>query len=102
MSRCQTSTLSPLKKEAVELYLKNKGVEGLKAKNSAINSSGNLRQALINVYDNDQNQQFEQWFLKWVRTAFNVKRIKKEFWSLSIGARIFRQKEERFKKSFRI
>jgi DNA polymerase-3 subunit delta' len=92
VSRCQTSTLSPLKKEAVELYLKNKGVEGLKAKNSAINSSGNLRQALISVYNNDQNQQFELWFLKWVRTAFNVKKNKEEVlglvnWSKNISTK---------------
>ena len=92
VSRCQISTLSPVKKEAVELYLKNKGVEGLKAKKTAINSSGNLRQALISVYDNDQNQQFEQWFLKWVRTAFNVKKNKEEVlelvnWSKNISTK---------------
>ena len=92
VSRCQISTLSPLKKETIELYLKNKGVESLKAKNSAINSSGSLRQALINVYDNDQNQQFEQWFLKWVRTAFNVKKNKEEVlelvnWSKNISTK---------------
>jgi DNA polymerase-3 subunit delta' len=92
VSRCQISNLSPLKKEDIELFLKNKGVENLKAKNSAINSNGNLRQALISINDNERNQQFEQWFLKWVRTAFNVKKNKEEVlelvnWSKNISTK---------------
>lgn len=91
VSRCQVYNLNPIEKEAIELFLKKRGVENSKAKFSATNSNGNLRKALIIAKDNEEDRLFEEWFLKWVRTAFNVKKNKEEVlelinWSKTISS----------------
>ena len=78
LSRCQTSKLSLLTKEEVESFLIKKGNEKNSSLSAANSSLGNLRLALKSINDNGNNKEFEAWFLKWVRTAFKVRKNKEE------------------------
>lgn len=69
VSRCQLVKLNRLSDDEVADYLeKNKGLSAHEAKRIAVSSNGNLRDALQNL--DAANEEFEAYFVNWVRNAF--------------------------------
>ena len=100
VSRCQISKLQPISNNEIESYLIKKGVESSKAKNTAVNSDGNLRRAIKNVYDNEKEKNFEEWFLNWLRTAFKVRHNKEEVLQLVNWSKTISKTGREVQKSF--
>jgi DNA polymerase-3 subunit delta' len=100
VSRCQISKLQPISNNEIEAYLIKKGVESSKAKNTAINSDGNLRRAIKSIYDNEKEKNFEEWFLKWLRTAFKVRHNKEEVLELVNWSKTISKTGREVQKSF--
>jgi DNA polymerase-3 subunit delta' len=69
ISRCQLVKLNRLNDEEVSEYLiETKGLNEADAKRIALSSNGNLDQALKNL--DAANEEFESYFVQWVRNAF--------------------------------
>jgi DNA polymerase-3 subunit delta' len=100
VSRCQIFRLRPLNKNKIEDYLIKKGVKTSVAKKAAINCTGNLRTALKSVYEIKNEKEFEEWFLKWVRTAFKVKSNKEEVLALVEWSKTMSKEGREIQKSF--
>ncbi|MDA9622370.1 DNA polymerase III subunit delta' [Flavobacteriaceae bacterium] len=100
LSRCQTSRLSLLTKEEIEAFLIKKGVEKNSASSAANSSLGNLRLALKSINDNENNKEFEEWFLKWVRTAFKVRKNKEEVLELINWSKMISKTGREVQKNF--
>ncbi|MDA9362149.1 DNA polymerase III subunit delta' [Flavobacteriaceae bacterium] len=100
LSRCQTSKLSLLSTEEIETFLIKKGVEKNSASSAANNSLGNLRIALKSINDNENNKEFEEWFLKWVRTAFKVRKNKEEVLELINWSKMISKTGREVQKNF--
>jgi DNA polymerase-3 subunit delta' len=75
-------------------------VESSKAKNTAVNSDGNLRRAIKNIYDNEKEKNFEEWFLNWLRTAFKVRHNKEEVLQLVNWSKTISKTGREVQKSF--
>ena len=100
LSRCQTSKLSLLTKEEVESFLIKKGNEKNSSLSAANSSLGNLRLALKSINDNGNNKEFEAWFLKWVRTAFKVRKNKEEVLELINWSKMISKTGREVQKNF--
>ena len=100
LSRCQTSMLSLLTRSDIESYLINKGVEKSNATKAAKISGGNLRLALKSLNNNETNKEFEEWFLKWVRTAFKVRKNKEEVLELIKWSKMISKTGREVQKNF--
>lgn len=73
-SRCQVLRFPPLSESVIaeKLSLTN-NLDKLTAKKIAIQSNGNYARAL-NILQNDTgDEQFETWFITWIRSAFKAK-----------------------------
>jgi DNA polymerase III subunit delta' len=74
LSRCQLVKINSLKKEEISEYLiDNCSIENKIAEKIATLSHGNLNKALKIANDSEQNQEFEEFFVLWVRNAFIAK-----------------------------
>ena len=100
VSRCQISKLGPIKRSEIESFLIKKGIEKSIAKSSSINAEGNLRRALKNAYNNENEKIFEEWFLKWLRTAFMVRHNKEEVLELIAWSKTISKTGREVQKSF--
>ena len=100
LSRCQTSKLSFLTKEEIESFLIKKGNEKYSSLSAANSSLGNLRLALKSINDNGNNKEFEVWFLKWVRTAFKVRKNKEEVLELINWSKMISKTGREVQKNF--
>ena len=100
LSRCQASKLSLLTRVDIESYLINKGVEKSNAAKAAKISGGNLRLALKSLDNNETNKEFEEWFLKWVRTAFKVRKNKEEVLELINWSKMISKTGREVQKNF--
>ena len=100
LSRCQASKLNLLTKEEIETFLIKKGVEKNSASSAANNCLGNLRIALKSINDNENNKEFEEWFLKWVRTAFKVRKNKEEVLELINWSKMISKTGREVQKNF--
>ena len=100
LSRCQTSKLSLLTKEEIESFLIKKGNEKNSSLSAANSSLGNLRLALKSINDNGNNKEFEVWFLKWVRTAFKVRKNKEEVLELINWSKMISKTGREVQKNF--
>ena len=100
LSRCQTSKLSLLTKEEIESFLIKKGNEKNSSLSAANSSLGNLRLALKSINDNENNKEFEEWFLKWVRTAFKVRKNKEEVLELINWSKMISKTGREVQKNF--
>ena len=100
LSRCQTSKLSLLTNEEVESFLIKKGNEKNSSLSAANSSLGNLRLALKSINDNGNNKEFEAWFLKWVRTAFKVRKNKEEVLELINWSKMISKTGREVQKNF--
>lgn len=69
ISRCQLVKLNRLTDEEIAEYLiQEKGLNPNDAKRISVSSNGNLREALKNT--DSANEEFETFFVQWVRNAF--------------------------------
>ena len=100
LSRCQTSKLSRLSKNEIEGFLVGKGIEKNIASLAASSGFGNLRLALKSISENENNKDFEEWFLKWVRTAFKVRKNKEEVLELINWSKMISKTGREVQKSF--
>ncbi len=73
-SRCQSLHFPPLSEEDIaQGLIQREGCEPSEALKIAHRSSGNYLTALSVLKDNEGEDQFAQWFVTWVRTAFRAK-----------------------------
>ncbi|UMB53064.1 DNA polymerase III subunit delta' [Lutibacter sp. A64] len=73
-SRCQILHFPLLPNEAIEKGLIEKeGVEPSLAAQIAYQSDGNFNKALHLLHNDNADEQFEQWFITWIRAAFKAK-----------------------------
>jgi len=73
-SRCQTLHFPILSEADITNGLVEKeGADLPIAQNIAHQANGNYNKALQLLHNNDTNEQFEQWFVTWVRAAFRAK-----------------------------
>jgi DNA polymerase-3 subunit delta' len=73
-SRCQTLHF-PLLSEAdiIKGLVEREGTDAPIAKNIAHQADGNYNKALHLLHNDNADEQFEQWFITWVRAAFKAK-----------------------------
>ena len=100
LSRCQTSKLSRLSKKNIEEFLIKKGADKANASSAAASGFGNLRIALKSISESENNKEFEEWFLKWVRTAFKVRKNKEEVLELVSWSKMISKTGREIQKSF--
>jgi len=72
-SRCQVLHFPPLGEQDIEEALLLKDINALEAKKLAHQADGNYTKALELLNHNAGEEAFEEWFIKWVRTAFKAK-----------------------------
>ena len=91
-SRCQTLHFPPLNEVVIaDGLVSRKGCEQAKALTVAHCANGNFTNALHILEENAGDEQFEEWFITWVRTAFKAKGNKEAIneliaWSETIAA----------------
>ena len=64
------------------------------------NKSSMFRIALKSINDNENNKEFEEWFLKWVRTAFKVRKNKEEVLELISWSKMISKTGREVQKNF--
>jgi DNA polymerase-3 subunit delta' len=89
-----------LSKVEIEEFLIGKGIEKSEASLAATSGFGNLRIALKSIGENKNNKEFEEWFLKWVRTAFKVRKNKEEVLELINWSKMISKTGREVQKSF--
>lgn len=100
-SRCQILQFPPLGEQAIEQALCTKeNIQLTEAKRIAHQANGDYAQALNLLLREDDEVQFEIWFVDWVRTAFKAKGNKKAIidliqWS-EIIAKLTRETQRNF------
>lgn len=100
-SRCQSLYFNPLaEKDIIEYLIHYKGATANIALRSAQQSEGNLRRAIGLLEQDHENEEFEAWFIQWVRFAFKARQNKNAIrdlmgWSEHI-AREGREIQKRF------
>ena len=73
-SRCQTLHFPPLTEAVIaEGLVQKESCEKARAHNIAHRANGNFTNALHILKHNAGDEQFEEWFVSWVRTAFKAK-----------------------------
>ncbi|HET8886708.1 MAG TPA: DNA polymerase III subunit delta', partial [Salinimicrobium sp.] len=73
-SRCQMLRFSPLSESVIAEALEEKfGCEKNEALKIAVQANGNFNKALNLFRRNEGDEQFEKWFIDWVRSAFKAK-----------------------------
>ncbi len=73
-SRCQVLHFGPIPPEEIAMNLeKTLGFDVHAAKKIAHQAQGNYNRALKLTQSNEEEIQFEQWFVQWVRAAFRAK-----------------------------
>jgi DNA polymerase-3 subunit delta' len=76
-SRCQSLHFNRLSQDLIRAALIEKyRVESSKAGFIAQQADGNFTQALNLIHDNEEMIEFEDWFISWVRLAFQAKKNK--------------------------
>ncbi|MFD2517372.1 DNA polymerase III subunit [Salinimicrobium flavum] len=73
-SRCQTLHFPPLNESVIaEGLMKNENCDRQQAMTIAHRANGNYTNALHILLQNSGEEQFEEWFITWVRSAFKAK-----------------------------
>ncbi|HBS11407.1 MAG TPA: DNA polymerase III subunit delta' [Flavobacteriaceae bacterium] len=74
LSRCQEVKLNPLSENHItNALIEREQVSENEARKIAHQSDGDWNKALHILHNSTNDQQFEQWFITWVRTAFKAK-----------------------------
>ena len=101
LSRCQVLHFPPLGEADISQYLvEHRQLNANSAQKIAHQADGDLNKALHLLNKNEDDAQFEAWFIDWVRTAFRAKGNKKAInplldWSEEI-AKVGRETQKRF------
>lgn len=72
-SRCQLLHFPPLSESVIADALIEQSIESHLAKSIAHQADGDFVRALHLAYHNEDELQFEDWFISWVRSAFRAK-----------------------------
>ena len=72
-SRCQIVEFHKPENSEIETFLIEKGITSNNAKRIAHQAQGDVNKALKLSHSEKNDQQFEEWFIKWVRSAFRAK-----------------------------
>ena len=73
-SRCQVLHFPPLSEEVIKnALIKNFSLENSIASKIAHQANGNYNKACDLVYHDSEDNQFEEWFIFWIRSAFKAK-----------------------------
>ncbi len=73
-SRCQIINFPPLSvSQIAEKLVISKAIAKEEAHSIAMQSDGNYNKALQLLSDNSKEEEFEEWFITWVRAAFKAK-----------------------------
>ncbi len=73
-SRCQILRFPPLSETVIaEKLTQDQHVDAPTAKKIAVQANGSYSQALHILHNDSGDEQFENWFITWVRTAFKAK-----------------------------
>lgn len=73
-SRCQVLHFPALGEEVIKEAIQKEGnLSDIEAKKIAHQANGNYNRALQLLNQDEGEQQFEDWFIEWVRTAFRAK-----------------------------
>jgi len=72
-SRCQIIEFNKPEKQEVELFLKTNGTSDALAKRYAHLAQGDINKALKLLNNEKDDKLYEEWFVKWVRSAFKAK-----------------------------
>ncbi|GIZ14180.1 ATP-binding protein [Capnocytophaga catalasegens] len=92
LSRCQITRFSKLGDATIKEGLMQRGISTKQATAIALRAQGNYKRAL-NLLENQSDETiFEEWFIRWVRTAFRAKGNKASIlgllqWSEEISSR---------------
>jgi len=74
LSRCQEVKLNPLSENHItNALIEREQVTETEARKIAHQSDGDWNKAVHILHNSTNDQQFEQWFITWVRTAFRAK-----------------------------
>ncbi|TPN87855.1 DNA polymerase III subunit [Aquimarina algicola] len=90
-SRCQVLHFPPLGEQVIkDALLNNESISDSEASKIAHQANGDYNKALHLVHHDSGDEQFEDWFVQWVRTAFRAKGNKSAvndliIWSQSIA-----------------
>ena len=77
-----------------------KGIDKATASSAAASGLGNLRIALKSTSESEDNKELEEWMLKWVRTAFKVRKNKEEVLELVNWSKMISKTGREIQKSF--
>lgn len=73
-SRCQILHFPPLAEEVIKnALIENYDINAIEATKLAHQANGNYNKACDLVYHDSEDEQFEDWFVLWVRSAFKAK-----------------------------
>ena len=73
-SRCQVLHFAPISNDEIAKKLeKDRNIETHEARKIAHQAQGNFNRALKLTQSNEEEFQFERWFVEWVRAAFRAK-----------------------------
>ncbi len=74
LSRCQEVKLNPLSENHItNALIEREQISEAEARKIAHQSDGDWNKAVHILHNSTNDQQFEQWFITWVRTAFKAK-----------------------------
>ncbi len=73
-SRCQTLQFPPLSQDTIhDALIKQYNIDTDTATKIAYQSNGNFNKACSLISQRDEESQFEEWFIFWIRSAFKAK-----------------------------
>lgn len=91
-SRCQRTSFGGIDPNLIAQHLEKNGVTKTLSAATAVQSKGNLGKALGLVGQQNELEQYEDWFVAWVRAAFRAKGnnavvIELSDWSISLASK---------------
>jgi DNA polymerase-3 subunit delta' len=91
-SRCQQTSFGGIDPDLIAQHLEKKGITKTLSAAVAVQSKGNLGKALGLVGQQNDLEQYEEWFVAWVRAAFRAKGnkavvIELSDWSISLASK---------------
>lgn len=73
LSRCQVIEFNKPNNAEIEAFLVDNAVDASIAKKAVHLAQGDVNKALKLAHQENDEKQFEEWFIKWVRTAYSAK-----------------------------
>lgn len=73
LSRCQVIEFNRPNNAEIEAFLMENAIDSSTAKKAVHLAQGDVNKALKLAHQENDEKQFEEWFIKWVRTAYSAK-----------------------------